>query len=294
MNLSANGILIEAQDYGNPSDPCILLIIGLGLQLTYWPKSMISGLVSQGYRVVVMDNRDAGLSKDFEEKGIPNLMWSGLKQKFGFEVDLPYTLEDMAQDALGVMSALGIDQAHVMGMSMGGMIAQHMAISAPTRVRTLVSMMSSSSAAGLPAPDPLLLKKLFMASVPKTQEAWIEQGLKAVQLLASPAFKDDSATTSSRVAQAIQRSLRPAGVVRQLAAVMGDTQRAERLHLIQAPTLVIHGDQDPLISPACGLDTHHRIPNSKWLLIEGLSHEIPFALVPKLLAHLLEFLNEHP
>jgi len=293
VNLSANGINIEAQDYGNPSDPCVLLLIGLGLQLTYWPRSMISGLVSQGYRVVVMDNRDAGLSKSFDELGVPNLLWSGLKQKFGFEVELPYTLEDMAQDALGVMSSLGIEKAHVMGMSMGGMIAQHMAICAPNRVRSLVSMMSTSSASGLPAPEPLLLKKLFMTSVPKTQEAWIEQGIKAVQLLASPAFKDDTATVHSRVAQAIQRSLRPTGVVRQLAAVMGDTQRSERLHLIQSPTLVIHGDQDPLIAPACGLDTHHRIAHSKWLLIEGLSHEIPFALVPTLLPHLLEFFNEH-
>ncbi len=294
VNLSANGINIEAQDYGNPIDPCVLLIIGLGLQLTYWPRSMISGLVSQGYRVVVMDNRDAGLSKSFDELGVPNLLWSGLKQKFGFDVHLPYTLEDMAQDALGVMTSLGIEKAHVMGMSMGGMIAQHMALCAPKRVRTLVSMMSTSSANGLPAPEPLLLKKLFMTSVPKTQEAWIEQGLKAVQLLSSPAFKDDPATVHSRVAQAIERSLRPTGVVRQLAAVMGDTERCERLHLIQAPTLVIHGDQDPLIAPACGLDTHHRIANSKWLLIEGLSHEIPFALVPTLLPHLLDFFNEHP
>jgi pimeloyl-ACP methyl ester carboxylesterase len=294
VNLSANGINIEAEDFGRPGDPCVFLIIGLGLQLTYWPRSMISGLVQHGYRVVVMDNRDAGWSKSFDEWGVPNLFWGGLKQKFGLDMALPYTLEDMAQDAFGVMSALGLERAHVMGMSMGGMIAQHMAILAPERVCSLVSMMSTSGASGLPAPDPFLLKKLFMYSGAKTPDAWIEQGLKAVNLLSSPAFKDDPATMQSRVAQAVQRSLRPAGIVRQLAAVMADTQRAERLHEIQAPTLVIHGDQDPLIAPACGFDTHERIPHSKWLPIEGLSHEIPFALVPTLLPHLLDFFNEHP
>lgn len=165
MKIKANGLELEVEDSGadgtQAERPVVLLISGLGLQLTDWPPALVQGLQDAGFRVVRFDNRDAGLSTHLDALGVPNLLWVGLQHRLGLKPRPPYTLEDMARDALGVLDALGIARAHVVGMSMGGMIAQRVALLAPERVLSLTSIMSSSGARGLPGPDSRILKSLL-------------------------------------------------------------------------------------------------------------------------------------
>jgi pimeloyl-ACP methyl ester carboxylesterase len=267
----------------------VLLIMGLGLQLISWPQSLIDGLTRAGFEVITMDNRDVGLSTIFDHEGVPNLLWQALQQKMGFKVQTAYSLEDMAGDALAVLDACGVEQAHVLGMSMGGMIAQRLAILAPHRLLSLVSLMSSSGAKDLPGPDAALLERMFSAPQEQTLEAYVNQAMGVFDALASPGFRDDVKSMRLRVVNAIERSYHPGGVLRQMSAVMADSARAHLLHTIKAPTLVIHGLADPLVPIACGIDTAKRIPGAQWMEIKDMAHDLPQCLVPMVLSRLIEF-----
>jgi pimeloyl-ACP methyl ester carboxylesterase len=161
VRVHANGIAIEVEDTGPPGRPAVLLVMGLGMQLVAWPDAFIEGLASAGYRVVRFDNRDIGLSQKLDHLGVPNIVWESIKHRFGFGVQAPYSLHDMALDTLGVLDAMRIDRAHVVGVSMGGMIAQRVALAAPQRVLSLTSVMSSSGARYLPGPKPQVLQALL-------------------------------------------------------------------------------------------------------------------------------------
>ena len=297
MRANNNGVWLEyevhpAQSEGLESVPArasVLLIMGLGLQLISWPPSLIGGLTQAGFQVITMDNRDVGLSTKFDHEGMPNLLWQGLKQKMGLQVQTAYTLEDMSTDAVAVLDACGVQKAHVLGMSMGGMIAQRLAIHAPQRVLNLVSLMSSSGAKDLPGPQTELLQRMFAAPQEQTLDAYVTQAMGVLDALASPGFRDDLQSMRERVVQAIERSYHPAGVLRQMSAVMSDSARAQLLYKIKAPTLVIHGLVDPLVPIACGLDTVKRIPGAQWMEIKNMSHDLPQCLVPLVLARLIEF-----
>jgi len=295
MKLNANGIEIEYAAYGNPEDEPMLLIMGLGLQMISWPGLFIDMLLKANYRVIVMDNRDCGLSSELRDAPTPNLLWMGLKDKLGLSTQVPYTLSDMALDGVAVLDALGILRAHVLGLSMGGMIAQRMAIHHPKRVHSLISVMSSSGAKDLPKPDPTLLHRLY-TPLKGSQgfEAWVNKAMESLQLIASPAFQDELSEVKARVELALQRSYRPMGVLRQTAAVLADSERADLLHLIKAPTMVVHGRLDPLVPIACGRDTHQRILGSVWLEIPEMAHDLSTKLTPLLMPHLLTFLRAHP
>lgn len=293
MRLNANQIEIEVEDTAEVDRPAVLLIMGLGMQLISWPDAFWQGLQQAGYRVIRMDNRDAGLSTAFDDAGVPNLLWAGVKHKFGWQPKPAYTLQDMANDALGVLSALRIDRAHIVGVSMGGMIAQRIALSAPERVLTLTSIMSSSGAEGLPAADPQVLKQMFSKPGQPGLAGALEHSLGLLQAIASPAFAQDAQAVRARVMAAMQRSYRPAGVARQTLAVMSDRDRAQRLSQVRAPTLVIHGQEDLLVPYACGEDTARRIPGARMLGIEGMGHDLPPAVVTRLLEAMVPFLNEH-
>lgn len=290
MKVQSNGISLEVEDSGGPG-PAVLLVMGLGMQLIAWPEPFVNGLADAGYRVLRHDNRDIGLSQDFDDLPTPSLMWQALRQKLGLRVHAPYGLDDMAQDALGLLDALGIRSAHVIGASMGGMIAQRMAIAAPERVRSLVSIMSTSGARGLPeARQDVALALLRRPPRQGGQAALIEHSLSLVRLIASPGYPFDEAATRERLAAALVRAYHPAGMVRQILAIGADTGvRDALLPRIKSPTLVLHGDGDVLVPIECGRDTARRIPGARFETIAGMGHDLPPGVLPVLLSHILPF-----
>lgn len=295
MKLRANGIDIEIEDShaGDTTGlPVVLLIMGLGMQLVAWPPALVQSLVDAGYRVIRLDNRDIGLSQKFDHLGLPNLLWEGLKYKLGLPVKSPYSLGDMAADTLAVLDALGVAKAHVVGVSMGGMIAQRVAIAAPERVLSLTSIMSSSGARGLPQAKPQVMRVLMSRPAGKDPESVLNHYVRLFKAIGSPGFPMDDAELRERIAAAARRSFYPAGTVRQMAAIAADSQRAHALGGLRVPTLVIHGKADPLVPYACGEDTARRIPGATLVGIEGMGHDLPAGVVQRILEPLIPHLNK--
>lgn len=293
MQIQANGIQIEVEISGPEHGPVLLLLMGLGMQLIDWPDSMVQELNFRGFRVVRMDNRDAGLSQKFDYKGLPNLWTQGLKHRMGWNTHAPYTLSDMARDSLGVLDHLGIAQAHVLGVSMGGMIAQRMALLAPQRMLSLVSIMSSSSARDLPTSDPLVLKALLSYPTRGDTNRVIEHYVKLFMLISSPAWPTSESLLRQRVRRAVARGASRSGTQRQTLAVMVDDARARLLAQIHLPTLVIHGKDDLLLPYAHGIDTARRIAGAELVGIQGMGHDLPEGLLPVMLPRLISFLQSH-
>ncbi len=297
MKIRANGIDIEVEDSGAGLDardqrrPVVLLIMGLGMQLIAWPPALVQTLVDAGYRVVRFDNRDAGLSQHLDALGKPRLLWAGLKFRLGWRIKPPYRLRDMAADALGVLDALQIDKAHVVGASMGGMIAQHLALLAPARVLSLTSLMSSSGARGLPEARPEVNHVLLSRPADKSIEAAIDHSVRVVKTIGSPGFPMSDAELRELATAAARRSFYPMGIVRQIVAVLADSSRAAALAALAVPTLVVHGKNDPLVPFACGEDTARRIPGARLVGIEGMGHDLPPGVVERLLALLIPHLD---
>jgi len=291
MKLTANGIQIEVEDTGGEGRPVVLLIMGLGMQLIGWPAELVQALVDGGFRVIRHDNRDIGLSQGFDQAGTGNLLWQSIRQRIGLPVRSAYTLQDMADDALGVLDALGVERAHVVGASMGGMIAQRLAARAPQRMASLVSIMSSSGARNLPGPRPDVAAALIRRPPGRTEAALIAHGLGFARLIASPAYPEDDQAVSERLARAMRRAYRPAGVVRQILAIGADRSRAEVLGRIASPALVLHGEADPLVPIVCGQDTARRIRDARFVAIPGMGHDLPPQVVEILLQHMIPFMQ---
>jgi pimeloyl-ACP methyl ester carboxylesterase len=295
VQVKANGISIEVEDTGADGSqagrPVVLLIMGLGMQLVAWPPAFVQGLVDQGFRVVRFDNRDIGLSQHFDHLGVPNLLWESFKFRVGFAVNAPYSVHDMAADALGVLDGLGIGRAHVVGVSMGAMIAQRVALTAPGRVLSLSSIMGSSGARYLPGPKPKVLRVLLSRPNGTDEQAIVDHYVKLFRAIGSPAFPLDEAALRERVLTATRRSYHPAGSVRQMTAIAADARRADELPGITLPTLVLHGKDDPLVPFACGEDTARRIRGSRFLGIEGMGHDLPPGVVERLLLPLVPHLQ---
>jgi pimeloyl-ACP methyl ester carboxylesterase len=293
VQVKANGINIEVEDTGaagsQPGAPVILLIMGLGMQLVAWPAAFVQSLVDQGFRVVRFDNRDIGLSQHLDHLRVPNVFWQSLKFRLWLPVRAPYTLKDMAADALGVLDALGIAQAHVVGVSMGGMIAQRMALAAPQRVLSLCSVMSSSGARNLPGPTAAALRALLRRPKRADEQALVQHYLHLFKVIGSPGFPLDEDALRERVLVSTRRSFHPAGMLRQMAAVVADSRRAKELARIKVPTLVMHGKEDPLVPFACGVDTARRIGGAQLVGLHGMGHD----LAPGVVARLLEALVPH-
>ncbi|HEY8049760.1 MAG TPA: alpha/beta hydrolase [Ramlibacter sp.] len=292
MRVRANGIAIEVEDSGPPDRPAVVLVMGLGMQLVAWPADFVQALAAAGFRVVRFDNRDIGLSEPFDHAGVPNVMWEGLKHRFGLAMHPSYTIGDMAADTLGVMDALGIAQAHIVGVSMGGMVAQRVALDAPARVASLASIMSSSGARYLPGPRPHVLQALLSRPESSSEAAIVAHAVRLFEVIGSPGFPIEPQDLRARIVTATRRSYRPAGTVRQLVAVAADTRRADELPRIKVPTLVLHGRDDPLVPPACGHDTARRIGGSKFHVIPGMGHDLAPGVVAALLEHLLPHLQD--
>jgi pimeloyl-ACP methyl ester carboxylesterase len=293
MKVQANGIAIEVEDSGPGGNaPPVLLVMGLGMQLTAWPQPFVRALVEAGHRVIRFDNRDIGLSARLDHLGAPNLLWETMKLRMGMPVRAPYPLQAMADDALGVLDALGIERAHLVGASMGGMIAQRVAISAPARVLTLTSIMSSSGARHLPGPQARVLQVMMSRPTDHSEPALLAHYVRLFQAIGSPGYPTPPAEMRKTILESVRRGgYRPACTARQLAAIAADTARATELARISAPTLVLHGADDPLVPLACGEDTARRIPGARFVAIPGMGHDLPPGVVERLLDPLLPHLR---
>ncbi|MBN8815308.1 MAG: alpha/beta fold hydrolase [Sphingomonas sp.] len=283
MKAQANGIEIEYEDFGPKDAPPVLLIMGLGAQLTLWPMPMVDQLVERGYRVIRYDNRDVGLSTKFHDAEAPAMTAIVAALMMGSKPDVPYLLDDMAADAVGLLDALGIARAHVMGASMGGMIAQMVAALYPDRVLSLTSIMSTTGNPMLPPASPEAMAVLTTRPSGADEEAIVAHGVRAEKVIGSPGYPADEDELTERVRAGFRRMHYPPGFARQMAAIVGSGDRRAALATITAPTMVIHGADDPLVPPAGGRDTAATIPGARIVEIPGMGHNLPEALIGQVL-----------
>jgi len=272
--VTANGIQIEYETFGNPSGRPLLLIIGLGAQMIHWDDDLCRDLAARGHYVIRFDNRDAGLSTKFEEAGVPDLPETFGKIMRGEKIKPPYTLDDMADDAVGLLDALGTRKAHICGMSMGGMIAQTIVIRHPSRVLSLISIYSTTGSPQIPQPKPEVIG-LLIAPPPQEREAYIEHMLVVFKTIAGPGFPVDEKWTRKILAESYDRCFYPEGMVRQLVAILTQDNREPNLASVKAPTLVVHGTSDPLVPVEGGKNTAKAIPGAQLMLIERMGHDLP-------------------
>jgi len=278
--IDANGIKICYEEDGPRDGPPVLLLHGLGCQLVQWPESWISGIAAAGFRVLQLDNRDVGLSEKLDGLGSVDIMAFAVSSMEGRPRVPPYTLGDMSNDSKAVLDHLDLAAAHVVGLSMGGMIAQQMAIRHPQSVLSLTSIMSSSGAPNLPQPDPAAIQSLMRPPVSSVRAELIEQLEQMWNLIGGPHFKSTQLGIGRLTAMAFDRCRHPIGRLRQMAAVIADAGRANELSRIRAPTLVIHGGIDPLVPLGCGEDTARRIPGAKIKVMPKMGHDLPEPLIP--------------
>ncbi len=282
MQVSAGGIGIEVEDQGLPTGEPLLLIMGLGMQLTGWPPELVQALVSRGFRVLRLDNRDIGKSQGFDHLGLPSLAWSGIRYTLGLPVKSPYSLADMAGDALGVLDALGVQRAHICGASMGGMIAQHLAARHPDRVKSLTLIMTTSGARHLPQAAMRVQRMLLKRPRSPAPADVVAHLQRVLAVIGSPAYPPEPAGLRERLSEMVARAWRPAGTARQLVAVVADGDRTPMLGRITAPTRVIHGQADPLVPVAAAHDLVARIAGAEADIIPGMGHDLPLQLLPRI------------
>jgi pimeloyl-ACP methyl ester carboxylesterase len=279
--IATNGVELEYETFGVARAPAILLIMGLGAQMILWDEEFCEALAGRGYRVIRFDNRDVGLSTKLEDAGVPNMATALGAVAQGQLPSAPYTLHDMADDTEGLLGALGIDAAHVVGASMGGMIAQTLAIRHPQRIRTLTSIMSTTGNPELPRATPAAMQVL-MTPAPTHREGFIEHHVEVSKVIGSPGFPFNAERVRARGARVFDRGVSPAGIARQMVAILASGNRKPALASVRAPTLVIHGDADPLVPIAAGRDTAEAVPGAELLVIEGMGHDLPREAWPRL------------
>ena len=274
-------IEIAYETFGVPDDPPLLLIMGLGTQMIGWPDEFCRALESRGLYVIRFDNRDIGLSTHLHDAPAPNVMAAVA----GDTRSASYTLTDMAADAAGLLDALALTSAHVVGASLGGMVAQTLAIEHPRRVRSLTSMMSTTGDRRVGTPTQAGAAAL-MAPPARDRNGAIERALNSARAIGSPGFPLDEQAVRDRAARSFDRAFDPPGVARQLVAVLCSPDRTPQLHELAVPTLVIHGADDALIGVSGGRATAAAIPGAELVIIEGMGHDLPRALWPELAGHI--------
>jgi len=272
----ANGIELCWDSFGAVGAPPLLLIMGLAAQMIAWPDDFCARIAERGFRVIRFDNRDIGLSTRFDAAGVPDIGAAMTAALQGKPVDAPYRLTDMAADAFGLLDALGTGRAHVVGASMGGAIAQTMAIERPERLLTLTSVMATTGEPGLPPPTPEAMGVLLKPPV-TTLDGYIRSYVETWKVLRAGSFPEDEALDRERAEAVFARGLNPAGVARQLAAILASGSRKAALRSVRVPTLVLHGDADPLVPLACGVDTAESIPGARLVVIPGMGHALPIS-----------------
>ena len=275
-----NNIEIEYETIGDPVSKPLLLIAGLGSQLLAWTDEMCENLANHGFFVIRFDNRDIGLSTKFEDAGMPNFVEISAAYTHGEIPKVPYTLEDMAGDAVGVLDVLNIDKAHICGASMGGMIAQVLAYKHPSRLLSLTLIMSTTGNPDLPQSKPEIMAQFF-APVPSEREAYIEEMVKRGRLIHGT-FPYDEDQSREYMANDYDRGYYPEGVTRQLAAMAVPGNLKPKLAAIRAPTIVIHGREDPLNSVEAGKEIATEIPGAELLILDGMGHSFPREVIPQI------------
>lgn len=289
--MATNGIELAFQTFGNPLSKPLMLIMGLGAQMIVWDEEFCSRLADRGFWVIRFDNRDIGRSSRLDHHPVPDP--SSVLEQFlsGQPIDAPYRLSDMAQDTVGLMDGLGIKSAHVVGASMGGAIAQEMAIHHPHRLRSLTSIMATTGDPGLPPAKPEAVAMLLRPPA-LDWEGYLKNYLNIWKVLSGPKFPSDERRETERARRNLARGLSPSGVARQLAAIVASGSRKAALSAVHVPTLVIHGDADPLVPVECGIDTANSIPGARLLVIEGMGHTLPVALWPEIIDALAQHAGE--
>ena len=278
----ANGVTLHYEDHGNPSDPAMLLIMGFGAQLTLWPDELVEALVAQGFRVIRYDNRDVGLSQKFTGDKAPGPVKLTLLKKIGLTPKVPYTLADMAEDAVGLLDALKIERAHIVGASMGGMIAQHVAAKHADRCLSFTQIFSTTGNPKLPAARKEALQALVKRPDSTEEAALVAHGMHLARTIGSPGYPAEEERLRERVQASIRRSFYPEGGTRHLAAILADGDRRKMVRGITVPTLVLHGEDDPLVPCEGGHDTAACIPDSTIRTLPGWGHDLPLELVDEL------------
>jgi pimeloyl-ACP methyl ester carboxylesterase len=278
-----NGIELEYETFGDPSDPAILLVMGLGIQLLGWDERFCKMLTERGYFVIRYDNRDVGLSTHLDDAPVPDM----LALFAGDTSSASYTIEDMAADAVGLLDVLEIEAAHVVGVSMGGMIAQAVAIEHPERVLSLTSIMSTTGDRAVGQPSEAALPALI-SPAPGDREGYIEYQFGLFKLIGSPAYPPDEEELRALIGALYDRAYYPVGFMRQLAGILASPDRTDGLGSVRVPTLVIHGEEDPLIQPSGGEATANAVPGAKLVKIPGMGHDLPHQLWPMFVDAIVE------
>lgn len=289
VRIQVNGIETVYDTIGNPNDPPLLLVSGMGAQLVAWDLDFCERLAAHGFWLIRYDNRDVGLATKFTAAGTPN----PLAMMMGQEVTVPYVLRDMAADGMGVLDALEIERAHVLGVSMGGMIVQEMVIQWPERVKTAVSIMSAPGFPPAVMPSPAAMVAMTTPA-PVEREAHIAHSVESWKAYIGSGFPLDEERVRRSTALQYDRCFHPDGSARQMAAIMASGNRSEQLRQVAVPTLVIHGDEDPLVNVQGGIDTANAIPNAELMIVPGMGHNLPMPTWPEIMARIAAHVGKHP
>lgn len=282
----ANGLDLCYESFGDAAHPAMVLIMGMGAQMVGWDEEFCESLAGCGFRVIRFDNRDAGKSTRFDHAGVPDVSSAMTRAWLRLPVSAPYLLDDMASDVVGLLDALGIDRAHIVGASMGGGIGQVLAVRSPHRVLSLTSIMSTTGDPALPSPKLQALAAVFKQP-PADLPGYVEYYVDTWRVLRAGDFPEEEARDRARAVRNHVRGIHPAGAARQLMAILASGSRRSVLHQVAAPTVVIHGDSDPLVPLAAGVDTAHHIPGAELIVLEGMGHSLPVRLWPRIINGIL-------
>tara|TARA_R110000751_G_scaffold15290_4_gene49417 strand:+ start:10536 stop:11441 length:906 start_codon:yes stop_codon:yes gene_type:complete len=288
--VAANNLSINYDSFGDKSHPAILLIMGLATQMIYWDEEFCKLLASQGYWVIRFDNRDNGKSTWLDSLPAPSSIALLTNAVFKRPLGAAYLLSDMMRDTLGLLDALAIESVHVVGASMGGMIAQELAINHPQRVKSLTSIMSTTGNKKLPKPSAAFSFKMLRPP-PKDINKAVTYGIHVWRLIHGEHYPFDRQKVLALIKRALQRGFNPAGNTRQLAAILDSPDRTEALHTLRVPSLVLHGEDDPLVPVACGVATARAIPNAKIKIYSGMGHTIPSQLYDDITKQILDHIK---
>jgi len=291
-NLSVNGISLAYEDHGDPAAPPVLMIMGLGGQLTMWPDELVQNLVKGGYRVITFDNRDIGLSHQHGQEKPPKIVRQIILRRFGIKLKTPYTLLDMARDTIGLIDGLALERTHIVGISMGGMIGQHVAALVPDKVISLTGIMTTTGNPKLPRPNSNVMNAMIRRGPPpKTRDDIIDASVGVFSVIGTPGEDHNQNGMRERITLSYDRNYNPMGVGRQMAAIAAAGDFRSYTRQIIAPTLVLHGSADPLVPIEGGRDITDIIPGARMEVIEGMGHDVPKRFLPEITAHMLSHFN---
>jgi pimeloyl-ACP methyl ester carboxylesterase len=291
--IKVNSVDIAYQLHGNSSHPTLLLIHGLSTPLTGWPSEMIDALVAANFQILLVDNRDVGRSQQLDHLPIPNMGWVITKLKLGLSIKTPYQLEDMMQDIIALLDALKLSEVNVVGASMGGMIAQLMAVHYPQKIKTLTSIMSTTGYKQLPGIDKNIRQTLLQKPASKEYKDQIHYHIKKWQVIGSPDYPSSETDLRQYVESMLQRGITTKGTIRQMLAIMAAGNREGELSKLNVPSLVIHGDCDGLVNVAGGKATADAIPNAKLKIYPGMGHDFPVQLIPNIVDDIVTHINKN-